>query len=248
MPISKNKLTANRRNATHSTGPRTPEGKAKSSTNATKLGLYAKRLIITDDDRPEFEQLERTLRHSLKPHGAIEESLFDRVLLNSWQLRRTEILETEMWFDSGIDRDGNDNPEDRKDPLTREWSAKEAERLIRLRNTFETRYYRALKELRTIQTDRTLARIVDRQITENNSALVSSSEIIKRTQFKFPKFPSLTARTPAKPPNVAANATERTANALCASETKPTANALCASEKKAKRAESAVPDSTATAA
>jgi hypothetical protein len=59
-------------------------------------------------------------------------------------LRRTEILETDMWFKSGIDRDGNEDPDRRKDPPTREWSAKEAERLIRLRNTFETRYYRAL--------------------------------------------------------------------------------------------------------
>jgi hypothetical protein len=83
MSISQKKLAANRRNSQLSTGPRTPEGKTKSSTNATKLGLYAKRLIINDDDQPEFEQLERTLRHSLKPHGAIEESLFDRVLLNS---------------------------------------------------------------------------------------------------------------------------------------------------------------------
>jgi hypothetical protein len=206
MSISQKKLAANRRNASHSTGPRTDEGKANSSPNAAKLRLYAKRLIISDDDRPEFEQLQRTLRHSLKPIGAIEESLFDRVLLNSWQLRRTEILETEMWFKSGIDRDGNDNPDDRTDPLLDEYEAKQAERLIRLRNTFETRYYRALKELRTIQTDRTLARIVHPQIIENNSALVSSSEIIKRTHLRI-------LPTTSKRHIRAANASERAESA-----------------------------------
>ena len=41
--ISQKRLDANRRNAQKSTGPRTPEGKAKASANATTHGLSSPR-------------------------------------------------------------------------------------------------------------------------------------------------------------------------------------------------------------
>ena len=40
--ISKNQLVANRQNAKQSTGPKSAEGKAKSSRNALKLGMLVK--------------------------------------------------------------------------------------------------------------------------------------------------------------------------------------------------------------
>lgn len=42
---STKKLEANRRNAQHSTGPKTAEGKAKSAQNAIKYGIFAKRFL-----------------------------------------------------------------------------------------------------------------------------------------------------------------------------------------------------------
>ena len=41
--VSQKRLDANRRNAQKSTGPRTPEGKAKASANATTHGLSSPR-------------------------------------------------------------------------------------------------------------------------------------------------------------------------------------------------------------
>src|SRR5215831_5608041 len=44
-------------NAQHSTGPRSPEGKAVSSRNALKLGLYSQSDILPGEDPAEFDQL-----------------------------------------------------------------------------------------------------------------------------------------------------------------------------------------------
>ncbi|MGA2268535.1 MAG: hypothetical protein ABSH44_08715, partial [Bryobacteraceae bacterium] len=40
-PVSDKQLAANRANATHSTGPRTPQGKARSALNSRKHGFAA---------------------------------------------------------------------------------------------------------------------------------------------------------------------------------------------------------------
>ena len=50
----------NRRNAQHSTGPRTPEGRACSAQNATKHGLYAKSLVIRGEDPDALHALRET--------------------------------------------------------------------------------------------------------------------------------------------------------------------------------------------
>ncbi len=59
-PVSERKLEANRANARKSTGPRTPEGKARSSQNAYKHGLLARCIIPANDpveDPADFDSL-----------------------------------------------------------------------------------------------------------------------------------------------------------------------------------------------
>ena len=47
---------ANRQNAKKSTGPRTPEGKARSSQNALKHGLLARDAVMADEDPAEYDR------------------------------------------------------------------------------------------------------------------------------------------------------------------------------------------------
>ena len=55
-------IEANRRNALHSTGPTTPEGKQASRLNALKHGLRAKEVTIPGQEDPaEFEVILREL-------------------------------------------------------------------------------------------------------------------------------------------------------------------------------------------
>jgi len=51
---SQARVSANRRNATKSTGPRTLEGKAIVAQNAIKHGLLARQDLITGEDPQEF--------------------------------------------------------------------------------------------------------------------------------------------------------------------------------------------------
>ena len=56
MPCSEAKLQANRQNARNSTGPRTTEGKARSSKNALKHGFCASGSSFTPlEDRAAYE-------------------------------------------------------------------------------------------------------------------------------------------------------------------------------------------------
>ena len=49
-------LSANKANAQLSTGPTSPEGKAKSSLNAVKTGLTGRTVLLPSDDAAAYEQ------------------------------------------------------------------------------------------------------------------------------------------------------------------------------------------------
>ena len=73
-------IEANQANSQLSTGPITPEGKARSATNATKLGFYAKQaVLLTEQDHQAFEALTVAFRFEVHPVGPVERALFTQV-------------------------------------------------------------------------------------------------------------------------------------------------------------------------
>ena len=91
-------IIANRENAQLSTGPRTPDGKANSSSNALRHGLAARGLIVLPGHEPEFEQLESGLRAGLKPFGTLQETMFKCVLESAWNLHRCRLAVGELYL------------------------------------------------------------------------------------------------------------------------------------------------------
>lgn len=73
-----------------STGPRTPEGKAISSQNATKHGCRSKTLILRDEDPAEYETLHQKWWNQYQPAGQAEETLVKQVIDNHWYLMRAQ--------------------------------------------------------------------------------------------------------------------------------------------------------------
>jgi hypothetical protein len=86
------KVTANRRNARLSTGPRTEEGKSRSRRNSLKHGILAPALLITEgegaEDPDEFDGLLGRLRRDLAPVGTLEEMLVEKIAVSCWRQRR----------------------------------------------------------------------------------------------------------------------------------------------------------------
>ena len=79
--------SANQQNAQHSTGPRTTEGKAKSSSNSSTHGLSGTRFrLLHFESQEEYDELEAGL---MAEHGAttLTETLLVRKMAQSWWLR-----------------------------------------------------------------------------------------------------------------------------------------------------------------
>jgi hypothetical protein len=89
------KIEANRRNARRSTGPITSVGKARSSKNALRHGVYSSMPVVAGLEWNEDWETHRVgILKSLAPEGALEEALAERVALCFWRLNRVHRYET----------------------------------------------------------------------------------------------------------------------------------------------------------
>ena len=75
-------IEANRENAQKSTGPRTAEGKAVSSKNAVKYGLFAKETVISGENQADYDAFYDAALAELAPSGAMEAILAERNVAN----------------------------------------------------------------------------------------------------------------------------------------------------------------------
>jgi hypothetical protein len=97
--ISEAKLAANRPNSQKSTGPKTTEGKANSSRNSFKHGLYSKQLVTSAEEAAALDALKADLRAEHQPVNETEEILVNELAEQFWRLRRARAMETSL-FDS----------------------------------------------------------------------------------------------------------------------------------------------------
>jgi hypothetical protein len=83
-------------NAQHSTGPRTPQGKAVSSRNALKLVLFAQAEILPGEDPEALAQLARDFEAAYEPEGPVEIMLVNDLVRAIWLERRYARIEAEV--------------------------------------------------------------------------------------------------------------------------------------------------------
>lgn len=157
------KVAANRRNAALSTGPRTEGGKASSSRNATTHGILAAAPIVAGERKADLEAFDAALRGDLRPVGAVETLLVDRIVTCAWRARRgaraeRDVLERELRearaqaIYSDNDAEG---PADLGLAIVRDANGAGAvERLGRYEGWLDRQMYRALHELERRQAAR----------------------------------------------------------------------------------------------
>jgi hypothetical protein len=168
--LTPKQAAANAANAQLSTGPITPEGKARSSRNALKHGLTAGEVVVEPGREQEFHDYRDALLQDLGPQGATEMDIFNRLVHAGWTLQRIREIE------SGMMREGI------LDPLLDEAETRTLDRMLRYYSLYERIYNRSLKELRVLQTNRALRYLVPPEIVRHVPVLASVNDLTKRTQ------------------------------------------------------------------
>ena len=100
-------IEANRRNALKSTGPTTPEGKARSRCNAVRHGLTAETVIAALENVEDYQAFEAAVIADYDAESAVERELVLRLASVLWRLRRSSGIETAL-FEKVTAEPGND--------------------------------------------------------------------------------------------------------------------------------------------
>jgi hypothetical protein len=97
-PISEKRLAANRANALKSTGPRTPEGRARSAQNARKHGFTASKFtIVKVEDAQDLENLKADCVDTYQPVNSQELYALERIALAQFSMLRVAQLEAGLF-------------------------------------------------------------------------------------------------------------------------------------------------------
>ena len=144
----KTRAAVNRVNAQKSTGPKSEQGKAASSQNSFKHGLYSKALLIPGEDRADFEALRADLAAEHRPVGVTEELLVDEIAQHYWRMKRYRALEVQVYKAKSEDENGVALDVDNWVKCIDLGLFTSIQRAL---NSAERSFYRALKTLREMQ-------------------------------------------------------------------------------------------------
>ncbi len=168
-------IEANKENAMKG-GVKTPEGKAVSKWNAMKHGLLSKEILLPEENENELIELGKRFRLELAPEGEIELLLVERIIGNSWRLKRAMQIEREMM-------EGDMSGVFKSNTLGRALSIDFANndtysKFVRYETSIERGIYKALHELQRIQAARRgeptpLPVAVDVDVSVNENGFVS---------------------------------------------------------------------------
>jgi hypothetical protein len=137
------RIETNRRNATQSTGPRTDEGKARSSRNATRHGLCSRTALLSTEDRQEFDLLLEDLRAEHQPDGPTEEILVFKMAEAFFTSQRANFLLTSHLNEQN---EGKDN-------------SKHVALMLRYFTSADRAFSRHLNDLRKLKKERRLEEV-----------------------------------------------------------------------------------------
>jgi hypothetical protein len=165
-------IDANRRNARNSTGPRTREGKAKSSANSVKHGLSGAFRVIDTENQEEFEELIAEYHRTFQPANTHERFLIEEIAQARWRLARARRLESELIEDL-VERRGHENADEMFVSAFRSDTTTALNTIQRYANVLQRAAFRAQDQLLALR--RSEARDSRRQNEPNPAAPLTSS-------------------------------------------------------------------------
>src|SRR3954463_13134674 len=100
MRLSK-RILASRANGARSRGPKTAEGKRRSSANAVRHGLLSRTIVMHNESQENFAALLDQHLRKLAPADAVEYGVVEEMAAATWRLRRLWAVETRL-LDQGV--------------------------------------------------------------------------------------------------------------------------------------------------
>jgi hypothetical protein len=156
---------ANQANAAFSTGPKTPEGKARSSRNALTLGLFTMNDFVRDDEAEDYTKICTSLWRELTPEGTLEQNFTTEIVSATWRLRRCRMADEALGLIS-ID-----------DPMLNPATEKQQKSVDRARAQAHNVLRRSIAELRALQTERTIRLHLD--VQESIPGLTNTRQLLQ---------------------------------------------------------------------
>ena len=135
-------INANRRNADHSTGPRTQEGRQASARNAITSGLYTFNDFVLPDEAEIYDLFCKRFEESCTAGDAIEQCLAAEITSAAWRLRRCNLADGDLASHSTLD------------PLLDTMLVKEIRSIERARAHSTSVFHRGLNQLKKLQKER----------------------------------------------------------------------------------------------
>ena len=150
-------IIANRQNATHSTGPKTEEGKVVITHNALKHGIFSKQVVLKSESKKDFDLLKMEFYDHFRPQGFLEQLFCDRALAAAWRLSRITQMES-MLINASTQASFFDKE------ITEVLSGYQGDKLTllsRYESSLERVFFRALGEIKSLQTTRACNKEID---------------------------------------------------------------------------------------
>ena len=145
---------ANKQNAQRSTGPRTDEGKQRTSLNALKHGFRAKDPLIPGENPDHYYRHSAEIEQELQPATPLEETLVDQIVDITWRLKRFARIEAAVvneLYDNTAEQPENQD-KDGDQLLGKALADSNAlNRLSRYEAQLGRRYQTTMKELRELR-------------------------------------------------------------------------------------------------
>ena len=160
--LSEKQLAANRANAQRSTGPRTEEGKQRSSLNARRHNLTGQVSAMTDEDRIKHDEFCANMMAAYEPVGAIETFLASSIAEEAWRLNHARaqcgnIVAIGHFDGTGDTYDAAEHPEVHT-AITAARTTRDHAKTLELISLYETRirrnYEKYVEKLEKLQAER----------------------------------------------------------------------------------------------
>lgn len=156
MAVTEKQLTANLQNAKLG-GVKTEAGKEITKLNAMKHGLLSKQTLLTNENKKELSELCERLKDCLQPETEMELIFVEKIIADTWRLRRALKVEAEM-IEEDLEYEtytGEKVTRTTGQVFSNDLSQRDSfGKLIRYIASIERGIYRALHELQRLQAGR----------------------------------------------------------------------------------------------